>query len=109
MEYRLDHTGQQWALWRREVDGEWDAQYGFTLQPRRLQDFAAMCHYQQTSPDSYFTHGRLCTLIRPGGHVTLSDHRLIVVEDGRRVERPIDGPAGFATALLEHFGLDAVG
>ncbi len=107
MEYRLDQTGEEWTLLQRDADGAWAPQYRFTLQPRRLEDFAAMCQYQQSSPDSHFRRGRVCTRILPGGHVTLSDRRLIVSEQGRRVEQNIDGPDAFAAALLAHFGLDA--
>ena len=40
---------------KAEADGVWLSQFSFTLQPRKLQDFAPMCHYHQTSPDSPFT------------------------------------------------------
>lgn len=53
--FRLLRTGQRIQLERWESAGRWKGQYSFGLQPRRLQEFAAMCHYHQTSPESSFT------------------------------------------------------
>lgn len=104
--YRVGCVGEEWTFAQRQPPDEWKSEYRFTLTPRRLGDFAAMCRYQQTSPESHFTRGRLCSRALPEGHVTLSEHRLIVEEEGRREERIIDGAAAFDAALLARFGLD---
>jgi N-hydroxyarylamine O-acetyltransferase len=66
---------------------DWKPDYSFMLLPRRLEDFAEMCHYHQTSPKSHFTQKRLCSLARENGRITLSDMRLMIrtgeVEEGR--------------------------
>jgi len=104
--YRIERAGAEWILVQREPQGQWKARYRFTLTPRRLGDFAEICCYQQTSPESHFTRGRLCSRALPHGHLTLSDHRLIIEEHEQREERILDGAAAFDAALLTRFGLD---
>lgn len=104
--YRLSQEGQVWTYWERDETGAWPAQYCFTLQPRRLTDFAEMCHYQQTSPQSHFTQKRVCSLATPEGRVTLSNDCLIVTRHGQRQERTLASPADQEAALKTYFGLD---
>src|SRR5215212_6892478 len=85
--YRIAESGGAHKLERQLPDGTWKTDYMFTLTPRRLEDFAAMCHFQQTSPQSHFTQNSVCTLATPGGRITLSGMKLIVTENGRREER----------------------
>ncbi|KAM3860652.1 arylamine N-acetyltransferase, pineal gland isozyme NAT-3-like [Diretmus argenteus] len=58
-------------------DVEWTELYKFTLQPRRLGDFAEMCEYQQNSPSSLFFCKSLCSVLKPGGRVTYIGRKLI--------------------------------
>jgi N-hydroxyarylamine O-acetyltransferase len=78
----------------------------FTLQPRRLSDFADMCRYHQTSPQSHFTRKRVCSLATPSGRVTLSDMSLISTKGGERQEILLTNDQEYAGALREHFGID---
>ncbi|PYX65937.1 MAG: acetyltransferase [Acidobacteria bacterium] len=88
---------------RAEVAGSWEKQYSFTLQPRRIEDFAAMCHYHQTSPDSHFTRKRLCTIATPEGRITLSDMKLIVTRDGIKEERKLESEEEVQAVLMQTF------
>ncbi|XP_035474983.1 arylamine N-acetyltransferase, pineal gland isozyme NAT-3-like [Scophthalmus maximus] len=63
----------------RGVDGEWTELYKFTLAPRRLEDFAEMCLYHQTSPCSLFYCKSLCTVVTPTGRLTYIGRRLVTV------------------------------
>jgi N-hydroxyarylamine O-acetyltransferase len=49
--YRVERDGEHWTMLQRDGAG-WEPQYRFTLQPRRLAEYAEMCNYHQTSPDS---------------------------------------------------------
>lgn len=84
----------------------WKTQYAFTLQPRQLADFAVMCHYHQTSPESHFTRQRICSQATPHGRITLSDLKLIETRDGRREERKLSGQAEWRATLRELFRVD---
>jgi len=103
--YRLvDAEEEHLILERREAE-TWNPQYRFTLQPYALSDFAEMCRYHQTSPESPFTQRRTCSLATPEGRITVTGMRLITTARGSRDERELSGPADYANALREHFGV----
>jgi N-hydroxyarylamine O-acetyltransferase len=104
-EYRLSAERGQWAYSSRTESGEWEVEYLFTLQPRRYEEFAAMCDYHQTSPQSPFTRKRFCTLPTAVGRVTLRDDRLILTRNGTREELPISGEAEFNAMLRRYFAI----
>ncbi len=87
------------------VEGKWKRQYAFTLQPRELSEFAGMCHYHQTSPESHFTRQRICSLATPDGRVTLSDEKLMETRAGARRERLLAGDEEWRATLREQFGV----
>ena len=87
--YRIERVESERWLWERDYDGTWRRQYSFDLQPRQLSDFAAMCFWHQTSPESSFTQRRVCTRATPDGRITLSDLCLITIVHGQRTERAI--------------------
>lgn len=107
--YQLAQHGGVWTVMQRENDTEWKPQYTFTLRPRQLGDFAGMCHYHQTSPESAFTGRRICTRATPEGRITLSDLRLIVTEKGERRETLLADEAEYAAVLHAHFGIELAG
>ena len=102
--YRLIQNGDEWEMQERGK-GVWTDGYRFTLRPRQLADFAAMCHYQQTSPESHFTQKRICSRATPNGRITLSDMRLIVTTNGDRQERLLVSEEEYAAVLREDFGI----
>lgn len=92
-------------LQRQGADGPWTPQYRSTLQPRELLEYAEMCLYHQTSPQSHFTQKRVCSLATPDGRITLSDLRLITTRGGVRQERMLASEEEHAAALRELFGV----
>jgi len=90
----------------REEKGVWSERYVFTLQPRRLEEFAGMCVYHQTSPNSTFPRARICSLATPQGRVTLSEMRLIQTMNGERTERMLESEEQYQQALREYFGIE---
>jgi N-hydroxyarylamine O-acetyltransferase len=107
--YRLTRDRDDWIYESRDAAQSWRAQYRFTLQPRRLSDFAEMCHHQQTSPQSHFTQKRICSLATPSGRISVSGTRLILTENGQREERALASEAEYESALREYFGIDLHG
>jgi N-hydroxyarylamine O-acetyltransferase len=88
-----------------EVNGPWKRQYSFSLMPRSLDEFAHMCEYQQTSPESSFTKKRICTRATPGGRITLADKKLIVTRNGKKEERLLESEDEWRTLLKDQFGV----
>ncbi len=86
-QYRVADDGKTLHMERAERDGPWKRQYSFTLTPRSLNDFAGMCHYHQTSPESPFTRKSVCTKATPEGRITVAERRLIFTRNGIREER----------------------
>jgi len=103
--FRIKEEGSSWSVERQQPDGSWKTEYLFTLMPRQLDDFADMCHYHQTSPESHFTQKRLCTLATRRGRITLSDMKLIVTENGNRQESILGSEEEWRKVLKRNFGL----
>jgi N-hydroxyarylamine O-acetyltransferase len=105
--YRIDPDGRHLVLMRRDdaVDGEWKAQYRFTLQPYEYSDYKEAAIIRQTSPQSHFTRGRICSRATPDGRVSLSEMRLIITRNGEREERVLTDEEEYAAVLRERFGV----
>lgn len=108
VEYRVIREGDEYVLWRWE-EGDWQRKFVFTLQPRQLSDFAPMCVYQQTSPESSFTKRRVCSLATPNGRITLTEKALIVTENGVKIETPLESQEEFEQLLQKGFGIGLTG
>jgi N-hydroxyarylamine O-acetyltransferase len=102
--YRLTRIDDGFVL-EVMAEGKWKKEYAFTLHPRELSDFAGMCHYHQTSPESHFTRHRICSLATPEGRVTLSDEKLIETRGSSRQEKLLSGDQECRVKLRERFGV----
>jgi N-hydroxyarylamine O-acetyltransferase len=107
--FRIEEEGGRLVYSMKEAGGGWEPQYRFGLEPHAYGDYAEMCRFHQTSPESHFTRGRVCSLFTPEGRVTLSGSRLITTRGGERVERELAGEAERDAALLEHFRISMRG
>lgn len=65
------------------VRDHWRPLYRVSREPRRLQSFAPMNAWHQTSPASPFTGHAVFTLARPWGRLTLTDRNAIETRNGR--------------------------
>jgi N-hydroxyarylamine O-acetyltransferase len=104
----VDQSGPGPAVWIYDEDRgagfSREHGYAFTLAPHALEEFEPRNVFQQTSPESHFTRGRLCTLATPTGRLTLSGHRLITTADGLKTETLLE--EGQVVAVLrERFGV----
>ncbi len=103
--YRLTGSDSERVLQRRR-ESECESRYVFSLTPRRLAEFSAMCQRQQTSSESIFVRKAVCSLARPDGRITLSNSRLIMTAGERREEREVAGEEEYRALLRTHFGVD---
>ena len=107
--YQIVSDGSHLVL-KQRVDGEkWQAQYRFTLQTHSYADYAEMCRFHQTSPESHFTKSRICSRATDEGRITLSGMRFITTANsgGHQVrgERTLASDAEYAQVLCEQFGI----
>ncbi len=81
-------------------------QYRLEPRARAHEEFAAMCWYQQHSPDAMFTQSLVCTRPLANGRVTLSGRLLIRTENGERRETTLDDDAAVLAAYRDEFGIE---
>jgi len=104
--YQIVSDNNHFILRQRASVGEWNNQYRFDLQPYTYSDYVDRCHYQETSPESHFTKGRICTRATPEGRITLSEMNLITTTNsGEREERLLTNEAEYASLLRDEFGI----
>ncbi len=102
--YRVVPGNPDWTVEHRLGGAPPQPDYRFTLTARQVDDFAGMCRYHQTSPDSPFPKKRVCTRATAGGRITFLDGAFLEDRDGAHSERALTeeevGPL-----LRERFGL----
>ncbi|HBB88391.1 MAG TPA: acetyltransferase [Blastocatellia bacterium] len=108
--YQIIPDSNYLVLIRRDEGEEPKAQYRFTLTPHSFADYGEMCRYHQTSPESHFTQGRICSRATEQGRITLSDMRFLITRSNSagqqvRQERTLSSEKEYADALRENFGV----
>lgn len=102
--YRLSKISDDEILFEKSRDGiDYLKEYKFRLIPKELNDFSQRCDHQQTSPESHFRKGRICSIATHDGRISLSDKMLIITKDGVRNEIAVSDKAGFDKLLFEYF------
>ncbi len=91
---------------KRDGDG-WKSQYIFKDIARELSEFAEMCDFQQYSPDSHFTKGKVCSLMTENGRRTLTNDKFIITTNGQKKETSVMSEEMFDRILREHFGIES--
>lgn len=105
--YMIERTGDEFLLTRRGLV-ERERLYAFSLTPRTLSEFTAMCHYHQTSSGSSFTMRRLCTRATREGRITLAGDDLIVTTRRGITETAVENGFWF-DVLRDRLGVDIRG
>jgi N-hydroxyarylamine O-acetyltransferase len=107
--YKIIPDTNYLVLMGRDEKEGWKPQYRFTMQSHVYADYAEMCRYHQTSPESHFTRGRICSRATEDGRITLSNMRFITTSNRTgaevREERTLTSEAEYAEVLREHFGI----
>ena len=104
--FRIVEDEDHLVVMRRNDGEDWQAQYRFTLQPYGFTDYEEMCRFHQTSPESHFTRGLLCSRATEDGRVTLTGLRLITTSSParRRDERSLSREE-YDRVLQDEFGI----
>jgi N-hydroxyarylamine O-acetyltransferase len=85
-------------------DGEaWQSEYIFKPFGRALAEFEEMCRFHQTSPESHFTQGKVCSIMTETGRKTLTDKKFIETNDGEKRETKINSEDEFNELLAREF------
>ena len=94
--------GEYFEVVKKDVDG-WQSEYVFTTLKRDLREFAEMCQFHQTSPESHFTRGKVCSLLTIEGRKTLTDEKFIETVEGQKKEITVDSAEQFNQILAREF------
>jgi N-hydroxyarylamine O-acetyltransferase len=103
--FRITEESSDLHMEMSERGENWKRQYSFTLSARQLADFAGMCNYHQTSPQSPFTQNRICSRAMPEGRITLADMKLIETHNGKREETLLASEDERREILKKEFGV----
>ena len=104
--FRIEANNEHLILSRRNDVGDWQPQYRFDLEPHEFPDYEETCVFHQTSPDSHFTKGVICSRATSDGRITLSDMRLITTgSQQERDERSLSSREEFDQILRDQFGI----
>ena len=104
--YRIAKISEDNFELQREEGNDWKIQHQFTLIPRGLSDYNAMCDFQQDAPNSSFRIRNACTITTPNGRITLSDSSLTVTENGKKTRTELSSELEFYSLLGKHFGIE---
>ena len=91
----------------RKDGNQWRSEYMFKPYGHDLSEFTERCDFHQSSPDSHFMKGKVCSLMTLDGRKTLSDDKFVVNADGNRKEFPVKTAEEFNQILLREFGIVA--
>lgn len=106
--FRIDEVDDnQLVLMRREAGGDWEPQYRFTLQAFGFPDYEEMCGFHQTSPESHFTQGLICSRATEDGRITLSNMTFITTSgpERSRHEETLATQEDYDGVLRDRFGI----
>lgn len=105
--FRIVDDGDHLIMMRRDPNADWQPQYRFTLQPYTFADYEETCIFHQTSPDSHFTKGRICSRATEDGRISLSEMRFITTTGPQYVrdERTLTDQEEYDRVLRDQFGI----
>lgn len=95
----------EYALYFRKQGADWHPRFVFSTTPRQLEEFAPMCLFHQTSPDSLFMKQRLCTLPTPGGRMTLLGNQFSIMDNGNETTVTLESDQQIDAILQQYFKL----
>lgn len=104
--YQLLETADGYTVMRRKLadGGPMQPAFRFSLEPRQLSDFEAMCEFHQ-SGESHFARKIVCSMATTDGRVTVSGSDLIVTRGESRDVTAIGTGEHRARMLMDYFGM----
>lgn len=103
--YRITKFDEEYFEVAKKDAGVWKSEYIFKDKARDLSEFTEMCNFHQTSPQSHFTRGKVCSLMTKAGRKTLTDKKFIQTINGEKTEIEINSNEEFEDILEKKFGI----
>ena len=89
----------------KKSDDKWKSEYIFKNLERGLPEFTEMCEFHQTSPESHFTRGKVCSIMTNEGRKTLTDGKFIETKNGKKNVIGVESEEQFREILIREFGI----
>lgn len=105
IEYRVDEHGERFALYFRAQGEDWKPRYTFSTKACDLEDYAELCHLNQTLPTALFTQNTIVTIARENGRVNLVGRELEVIQLGQGEKSQLASNEDYKLALQDHFDI----
>lgn len=87
-------------------EGQFIPQHRFTATSRDLSEFTEMCNYHQTSPDSHFTRGHVCSKATVDGRITLGKNKLIKTIHNNETTEELKDDKEVSETLKTYFNIN---
>lgn len=104
--FRINRYDDMYLQVSKQVGDQWIPEHLFTKEARELSDFAEMCTYQQTAPDSYFRTKRMCSLATPTGRISLAGDILKITDGDTVTETTIPDDATYRKYLKTYMAIE---
>ncbi|MEO6695219.1 MAG: arylamine N-acetyltransferase [Ignavibacteria bacterium] len=105
--YEDESVNGDYLLMSRSADNsDYSGEYIFKLDNRDWNEFEGMNEFHQTSPDSHFTRGRVCSIAKEGGRVTLNDNKLTITQGDKKIITEVNSEIEFNRKLYEYFKIE---
>lgn len=99
------HADEYFLVAKKDGDA-WKSEYIFKDVAHDLAEYAEMCEFHQTSPESHFTQGKVCSLMLANGRKTLTNKKFIETRGGVKNETDINSEDEFNDLLAREFEID---
>ena len=96
------HTDDYFLVAKKNGD-VWKSEYIFKDLSHDLAEYAGMCAFHQTSPESHFTQGKVCSLMLEDGRKTLTNKKFIETRGGVKTETEVNSEDEFNALLVREF------
>ncbi|MCG8336837.1 MAG: arylamine N-acetyltransferase [Proteobacteria bacterium] len=105
--FKISFDGaSHYIFYMQNNEGQFIPQHRFTISSRQLSDFTEMCNFHQTSEESHFTRGRICSIATPDGRITLGKNKLIKTINNTEVTEIINDNNVISDILKSHFNIN---
>jgi len=102
-EFLIKKRDEEYFEVAKKDGDEWQGEYIFKDLARDLAEFTEMCNFHQISPESHFTHGKVCSLMLENGRKTLTDKKFIETQNGEKSETEVNSEDEFNALLAREF------
>ncbi len=97
-------TSGEYLVYKIVMD-QWILVYKFSISKRAMEEFESRCNYHQTSDESHFTHGAICSLITDEGRITLSGQKFKITSSEGVEEYHVESAEAFLNLVKSKFGM----